>query len=742
VSNPWDNDPVVDRFDAALAAEGVTGKLADVARSIYAQESSRGANTRTSNAGAVGPMQILPATFNGVADRGWDIRNPDQNLRAGIRYVKLLERKAGGDPALIAAGYYGGPGAIDKARAGVAVSDPRNPSAPNTLQYGNEVAARVGGNPWDKDPIVAPARAPATAQVPPMNVDPTEGMSWGEKAAAGAGKAVYDVVRGVGQFIPTDLSGNTLVSRADVAESRARDAALMATGGGKVGNVAGNLALLAPTAFIPGAATIPGAAAIGAVTGAAAPSTSTGETVRNALMGGVAGPVAIGAGRVLAAGYQGARALLAPFTERGRQGIVNDVLQRSATDPQAATNALLRARPVVAGSEPTVAQAAADPGLAQLERTVLANPEMAGPLQQRFATQRAARRAAVQDVAGQPGHLEAIQEGRRIFARQDYADAIRQGADPAMAEAMAPQIESLLRRPSIQRAQEVARNLAAENDHTLTNFNSVEGLDWLKKALDNQISTARGPNSSIGTAELQALEQTRGDLMRTLEQIAPGYAEANRSYAAMSRQVNGLDVGRQLEQKLYKPGTQYDVPGFEREAGAAYQRALAEGVDNVRLSNGMERPLHEVLPTADIAQLEGVATDLGRVRFAQSEGRGVGSPTAQNMVSQNLLRRSLGPTGLPESWTESVALNSLLRPYQWLMRTAEPRIQRVLGETMTDPAAAAAALQGNLPAAATRGGRALQYLGDAADRFGLAAAPYLPGYGLNPLLLTNAQRRE
>jgi hypothetical protein len=514
-----------------------------------------------------------------------------------------------------------------------------------------------------------------------------------ERGAAAAGKAVVDAARGAGQWLG-------LVDRADVAEARRLDAPLMDTTAGKVGNLAGNIAMLAPTAFIPGAATIPGAAIIGAATGAIEPSTSTGETARNILLGGAAGPAAIGAGRVLAAGYQGGRALLAPFTERGRQGLVNDVLQRSATDPAAAENALRRARPVVAGSEPTVGQAAADPGLAQLERTALANPEMAGPLQQRFAAQRAARRAAVQDVAGQPGHLEAIQEGRRIFANQDYADAIRAGADPAMADALAPQIESLLRRPSILRAQETARNLAAENDQALTNFNSVEGLDWLKKALDNQISAASRPGSAaIGSAELRALEQTRGDLLATLEQIAPAYREANRSYAAMSRQVNSLDVGRQLEGKLYRPGSEYDVPGSAREAGASYQRALSEAVDRVRLANGMERPLGDVLPTRDVAQLEGVAQDLGRKAFAESAGRGVGSPTAQNIVSQNLLRRTLGPTGLPETWGESVALNSLMRPYQWLMRTAEPRVQRLLGETMTDPAAAAAAWIAHTPSA-------------------------------------------
>jgi hypothetical protein len=109
--------------------------------------------------------------------------------------------------------------------------------------------------------------------------DPMRDMSTGERLAAGAGKAVADVGRGLGQFVG-------LVNRNDVAESRKRDAALMGTTGGTVGNIAGNLALLAPTAFIPGAATLPGAAAIGAATGLAQPSTSTGETIQNTAIGG------------------------------------------------------------------------------------------------------------------------------------------------------------------------------------------------------------------------------------------------------------------------------------------------------------------------------------------------------------------------------------------------------------------------------------------------------------------------
>ena len=134
---------MADPFDIALQQEGLSGPLAELARSIYMQESSGGRNTTTSNAGAVGGMQIIPATFSRMADQGWDINNPEHNARAGLRYIKRLDELSGGDPMLTAAGYYGGEGAIDKARQGIAISDPRNPNAPNTLQYGRQVADRL-----------------------------------------------------------------------------------------------------------------------------------------------------------------------------------------------------------------------------------------------------------------------------------------------------------------------------------------------------------------------------------------------------------------------------------------------------------------------------------------------------------------------------------------------------------------------------------------------------------------------
>jgi hypothetical protein len=171
MANWWDAAPKVSAFDLALDAEGVSGKVADIARSIYQQESGSGKNTKTSNAGAVGGMQIIPGTFASVADKGWDISNPEHNARAGVRYVKQLYEQAGGDPALTAAGYYGGPGGLEKARRGVAVSDPRNPSAPTTLQYGQQVAARI---PKDKGLI----QRGVEAVIPSAEAAPAQGNWW------------------------------------------------------------------------------------------------------------------------------------------------------------------------------------------------------------------------------------------------------------------------------------------------------------------------------------------------------------------------------------------------------------------------------------------------------------------------------------------------------------------------------------------------------------------------------------
>ena len=508
--------------------------------------------------------------------------------------------------------------------------------------------------------------------------NPTEGMSGPKRFAAGIGKSVYDTARGLGQFIPG------AVSREDVGEARARDKALMDTGAGAAGNLTGNVTQMLPLAFLPFANTVKGASIIGGLTGAAQQSESTGETLQNMALGGAAGGGSIVAGRGLAAGYQALTGLLRPMTKKGQQQIAAELLQTSATNPKAAAAKLSGARELVPGSAPTVGQASDDAGLAQLERTLLNKPETAGPLNTRYQAQQAARQKAIGDVAGSPQYRADIEEGRRIFAGEDYAKAMAEGLDVDMAKALKPQIDSLMKRPSIRQAQGVARKLAAENGVKLDNFGSIEGMDWLKKAVDNQISKAAQPGSSIGKEELRALMQTKDDLMRTLEQIAPAYKTANNNYAAMSKQVNAQDVAADLQDRLYK-NAQF---GGNKELGATYQNELAKALESIKGQTGQNRALADVMPRRDVNALEAVARDLVRKENGQNLGRAVGSPTMQNMMGQNLMQRILGPIGAPQGLAQNALMQTLSRPYGFVARAAEPSINDLLAEAMVNPALA------------------------------------------------------
>ena len=512
--------------------------------------------------------------------------------------------------------------------------------------------------------------------------DATEGMSTFDKTAAGFGKSIYDTARGLGQFVG-------LTDRADVAESRRLDADLMKTHAGKVGNFAGTVATTLPLAFVPGANTMTGAALIGAGTGLASPSTSTSETLKNTGLGAAAGPVGLGIGRGLAALYQGATGLLRPLTQKGQEEIASEVLQASATDAAKAAQNTAAAKSLIPGSKPTVGQVADDAGLAQLERTLYNNPDAQGPLARAYQQQLAARKAAIAGVAGSPEQRAAIEEGRSIFAKQDYADAFKQGIDPKMAAALQPEIDSLMRRPSIQSAKMIAKSLAAEKDIALKDFGSLEGLDWVKKGLDNQISAASSGASSIGKEKLAALIQTKQDLMATLEQLAPGYKLANDNFAKMSKQVNAADVAADLQKRLYKNAEW----GAGKEMGSTYQSELSNALESIKKQTGQNRALSDVMPTADIAMLENVAKDLARKETAQNAGRAVGSPTMQNMMGQNLLNRIAGPLGAPQTFAQNVLANSLSRPYDFVMKSAQPKISGILAEAMADPARASALLQ-------------------------------------------------
>lgn len=104
----------------------------DLVRAVVKTESN-GRHDAVSNAGAVGLMQLMPETAQGL---GVDPKNPTKNLDGGIRYLKAMAQKFGSlDEALAA--YNAGPGAVSK-YGGI-------PPYPETQQYVKKIRNLLRG---------------------------------------------------------------------------------------------------------------------------------------------------------------------------------------------------------------------------------------------------------------------------------------------------------------------------------------------------------------------------------------------------------------------------------------------------------------------------------------------------------------------------------------------------------------------------------------------------------------------
>lgn len=152
---PQDQTPVVREPTAVAPAaasatqSGAGGDFEAFKQAIFGQESRNGAvdTSRPNYAGALGKGQILESTFNGLKAQGkipadYDWRNPAHNEAAAVAYMQEAWQAAGGDPRKAAAYYYGGPKAIAGGQINT-YRDLRNPRAPDTHGYADQVVARM-----------------------------------------------------------------------------------------------------------------------------------------------------------------------------------------------------------------------------------------------------------------------------------------------------------------------------------------------------------------------------------------------------------------------------------------------------------------------------------------------------------------------------------------------------------------------------------------------------------------------
>jgi hypothetical protein len=559
-----------------------------------------------------------------------------------------------------------------------------------------------------------------------------EGMSRLDKFMAGAGKGVSDT--GVGlQQAGAFFTGNTdrqKELRQEVEETRRRDAPLLDSGWGLAGNVAGNIgmALLPGGAAlqtgklltkIPGAAkmaealmtggralvapkTLPGAAAVAAGQGAVQPSTSLSETALNTGIGAVGGAAVPAAVRTAQVG----KALIEPLSEKGQQAIMGRTLQKAAGSPadaQALAQRLQQANQpfvgpapfgvpqrqtmgeIVPGSAPTTGQLAADvaPSISALERTAsVTDPTAVNAMARRLAEQNQARRGAVEGVAGTSGERDFLAANRDAAAQQLYGQARQQGIDPS---AVSPEALQALRSRIPESILAEAKELARIEGVPLTDAGSVQGMHWVKRAVDSKISEAkRAGNTDMS----KALTGLQSDLLDQLDQLSPAYGEARRTYSAMSKPINSMDVAQEVLNRGSSAATEQLRP-------EAFARALSDKTA-ATVTGRPGATLEGVMNPQGLNTLERVSEDLARAQGAQTAGRGVGSDTMQKMAYSNLMDQSGLPSAV-QGLAGRTGIGGLAQRFGNIAyKDANQEMSQKLAEALLDPAKAQQLLEAGM----------------------------------------------
>ena len=617
------------------------------------------------------------------------------------------------------------------------VTAPDGATQDQVLEYAKRQFSQTSQTPKEKAPDPSEGSLPFR----PFGIDTGIQMPQGvSRFLAGAGKAYADIGRGTGQFVrdaietvappqrtPADLVTGSpgksfadtlgLPTRADIDEVKRRDAPLMNTGAGLAGNITGNVAIAIPASRIPGANRIVGSALVGAGLGAVQPVGTDDSRMGNMAVGGVTGalvPAAIKGVKVTKA------ALIDPFTEAGRTKIVGNALNAAAADPKQAVVNMRANTGSTPGFLPTAGQASGDAGVASVERTARAiDPGGFGAVDE---SQRAALVNALRSIAKTPEERAAAEAARDAAVKPLY-DAAKQATvsgDDALSE--------LLKRPSMQSAQERAAALALERGEPVTSAGnsgvaalglgaqpaktietglldeagkpivrqiaaqpatySGKALHDLKMGLSDAIGS---PASGMQGAERAAAIDTQNAYLKWLEDKIPAYGTARQTYSEMSQPINQMDVGRELYNRFVPALADNAAIPFKSRADALAQ-ALRNGDDLARNVTGMKgTTLSGVMEPEQMSLLSGIIKDAQMKAAAESAGRGVGSDTVQKMAMSNLISEA----GLP-SWIQSMGRV----PGGWLKTAGDvlytkndDTMRRMLADILKDPTAAAAAME-------------------------------------------------
>lgn len=425
------------------------------------------------------------------------------------------------------------------------------------------------------------------------------GTTAGDQAARFAGQALMAA--------PVLATGEGAVGAAADAAGGALDAA-GAEGVGTVARGAGRLVTGNAGRAIGGIAgpIVRGAslAAQGALQGAGFNALAGGSPVKGAEVGAVAGPVLGAVGGALNSAGNRVINYLRPTSTKAA-AIVRGALAADGMAPEDVTPAIGQHGNMLINTPGANVSALAQslahkPGpAAETIRTTLEGQADSAPEDMA---------QAVLQATGSKGDIhdldDAIAGAQKAAAGPLYAKAYEANVP------LTPELKSLLKRPAVAAAWQKAQNIAANEGHELPqifktdqngNITGVEktpdmqSWDYIKRGLDDVIASHQEPiTGKVKTDAGRAVVGVKRDLLDTLDQLNPAYAEARAAYAGPAGVRDAIQAGRKAlsqDSELTTRAVQNFSPSEKQAFQAGVARALMDKIESAPDGTNVARKL-------------------------------------------------------------------------------------------------------------------------------------------------------
>jgi hypothetical protein len=229
---------------------------------------------------------------------------------------------------------------------------------------------------------------------------------------------------------------------------------------------------------------------------------------------------------------------------------------------------------------------------------------------------------------------------------------------------------TLLSRPSMSKAVERAGQLAKEAGDEFKSGDQipVKSLHYVKMAMDDMIKNPE--RFGIGASEARSIGQTKNAFVSWLENKVPDYGRARVQYAADSRVIDRMNIGKGLQEKL--------VSATEKETPASFAQAVRNEVQTIKKATGQPRynDLTEILTPDEVKIVKDVLADVTR------KSKSITLDQRTNLQGGMNVAEESRPHG-PVLWSRPVSIMN------WLLggaaRRAEGKVDKMAAEQMLGP---------------------------------------------------------